>query len=1447
MGICVLGLFIMGPIAFIWCCSLHSRLRELEEQKKYTNRNNNFTDSYKSRIRELEEQKERLESMLQSQISLSAKKTDDLSITKTIENTGTTETVKTTETAKSILTATQIAKERANKQYPPEIDDAAMITDSALRTELQWAKAIPLKNATKNETPSDSQIPNQEFVPIPTPIQSPTPPPLPLTATESVTIPTESVTTAATAIVDATTDSPAFTPLPVKKPRTDEEWEKTNSVTYSKEDSIVWQSVELWIGRKLLGWVAVLGFIVSAALFIRHAVQSGWIGPELKVCGIAVFGAAFLGAGKYFWNNGWQRFSTMLSSAGIIILFQAGYASFAFYKLISVSTAGVLMPFIIFGSFLLAWHYTSKLLGIISILGGLAVPLLLSEGTDRYAELFTYLIILNIGTIILVNLLQRSPIGFLAFFGTQIEFWMWYLQYYSPVHSVPPEKLAAVLIFHGLFYLVYLTDTTIAAMIPRIHALPTWDDAMRAILSPIILFGTIWQLLRNDLTFGSWLGVTAFIGAAWYGLLAVFYSRHLARIWNNDIEQKLSAYWKAAPAAATVIALGFVAIGIPLHFDAACLTLGWVTVFAGLWYFGHRQDNKTFRVMALVFITLGVVRLLYDIFEPAASTHSVSILTRLPVFSFFDLPSFAAISVSIFSTVLTHRLLATENKQSQITFNFWLGLISYGFMILFLSVELLQYFTLRPELYIPHDHWAPLLLTVLWTLLVLLLFETGVVFRSSALRNAALFAFFIVIIKMLTNFFSREYFSEPIFNPFCPVIIFSSFVLIGVAVQERRSKRLTDETVEEGVLGVAGIFLLLGVLSVECYQFFMHNPTLLPIPVETINDTIKSNATRGTLSVLWTCYALILFVLGILFQEKVLRGCGLVVFFGTLIKIASMELLHRPDYNIAFINPYFITMLVPVLTVMFTGIWTIRIKPAEDKTERDAFLYTSLSGMMLFWIFLSVECFAYFHKNPFSADPAIQLFIATASLPILWTLFGGMLIMIGTAGQSVWLRGFGLLVFAVTVAEIICLVLFRRPAFEIPLLNPCFISVFIPSAMMISVAVWMTRLYPLENQQERHIFFSFGILGTALLWTALSIECFTYFDIRTNLSNHQFLALTSLPILWTVFGGILIVIGMTCQSVWLRGFGLLVFAITVSEIICLVLFCRPAFEIPLLNPYFISIFIPSTVMIAVAVWTLRLRPLQNQRERISFLSFGISGAVLLWAALSIECFTYFDIRTDWSNHQFLAAVSLTVFWSLLAIIGAIIAGTFRSKPFRILSVGLALLTLLKVLPEELWTRPDSLTPFLNPYVFSLCLLAFVLIFIGVYLIPTLDKKDITERNIYRVIAFFGVVFLWQALSLECFKAVRLLQGAESEAWKAQMSLSILWSVFAGMLIFIGFVWRSSVLRWMAILLFAVTLTKILFVDMAGVHEIYRFGAVFVLAIFLSLAAWAYQRFKPESK
>ncbi len=1101
----------------------------------------------------------------------------------------------------------------------------------------------------------------------------------------------------------------------------DAQWEKTVDAPPPVDGSFSWQAAELWIGRHLLGWVAVGAFILAATFLIHYAVVEGWIGripAPFKVLGIAAFGGVFLVAGKYFSLQGWRRFSTMLSSAGIIIVFQAGYASFGFYELLSTTTAGLVMSFIVAGSFLLSWHYESKLLGLISILGGLAVPLLLSTGTDHYPAFFTYLVILNLGVVMLVNLLKRAPLGLLAFVGTQIEFWLWHGEYY-----VHPDKLWPALLFQSAIYLVYLFDTTIASSIPfrKGEGKPTWDDATRAILAPIVFFGVIWVLLRNDLLLKEWLGIFAFIGAAWYALLAVVYGKHVKRLWDEDADQQLSVYWKAGPTAATVMALSFVAIGIPLHFDAAWFALGWTSVFAGLWYFGNRQDHKAFRVMSAVFAGLGLIRVLHDIFQFRLIIIKGPHLAPWPVLNDFALPPLAVAAITIFVTVLVARLAVlksgdSEQTQNRRMLNFAAGLIGFFALCAVLSVESNYFFSWRNELYVPAAHWISLSLTVLWTILATALAQTGFLFRSKDLRITALVCFALVAVKVFAvDCIGRCQAEFSLLNPYSVGLLIVSLLFVGQGVQSCLVKNLEDEERKAwGVLGVAGIFSLLAILSIECFDYFQKNPFVAePRNLETIRLVAL-----GTLSVLWTAYAGLLLILGLSFKSCALRNCGVAVFVATLFKILALELIRRPDYPVAFANPYFLCILCPALAVMLLAVWTAWFRPLAGDPERYVHRALGIAGILLLWIILSVECFVHFDRNPFS-------------------------------------------------------------------------------------------------------------------------------DVWSDDTTRRFVASASLSLLWSALAATLIVFGIANRSACLRYVGVTVLAAAVVKMVALEIFCRPDFETALLNPYFLSIFVPSVLMMALAAWTTRIKPLENRSEKQGFLALGLVAVTLVWAAASVECSEYFYIRTDWPNHEFLASAALTVFWTVLAVVLAIIAAALRSKALRILSVALLLITVLKVGPLDLLARPLYDTPFLNPYALPLMALAFSVVLVSLWHAGGLSAEDRFERQAYRMLIFAGIVFLWLVMSLECFKSVRLLQDAAEEAWKAQMALSILWSVFSGVLIFIGFVCRSSSLRWMAILLFALTSAKVLIVDMAGVHELYRFGAFFVLAVFLMLAAWAYQRFRPE--
>jgi hypothetical protein len=371
----------------------------------------------------------------------------------------------------------------------------------------------------------------------------------------------------------------------------------------------------------------------------------------------------------------------------------------------------------------------------------------------------------------------------------------------------------------------------------------------------------------------------------------------------------------------------------------------------------------------------------------------------------------------------------------------------------------------------------------------------------------------------------------------------------------------------------------------------------------------------------------------------------------------------------------------------------------------------------------------------------------------------------------------------------------------------------------------------------------------------LSVEWLLCVDIRLEPLLKRItpihVPVRSLSVLWTVYALLWLGLGFALRIFPLRVCGMVILFFTIMKAACIdswtsyqdVLWGYDN-ECPrvAVNPYFMTMLCPVIPALILAVWTNRLRTAVDEQERAAWKMVGIFGTITLLIYASVECYEYYNSI----DPVFFGTASLTVFWTVAATVFAGISLYFRSPLLRCFAVVILWFALLKALLVDLMQRPDYLMPFWNAYAVPMIAVAVMLTILGhlFYAFSAGDDKK-AERGLYRFFIYGGVVFLWLVMSAECFQSVQLLQ-TDHEAWKAQMALSILWSVFAGVLILIGFLFRSPVLRWMAITLFAMTLLKILVADMAGMNELYRFGAVFGLAMVLSLAAWAYQRFKPEN-
>lgn len=375
----------------------------------------------------------------------------------------------------------------------------------------------------------------------------------------------------------------------------------------ARSEGLSW---EMFIGRRALGWVAVIVLLFAAGFFIRYAFENRWLGPIGQVSLGLAGGVALVAAGWQQHRRGAAIWARMLTAGGIVLLYLATFSSSGFYHLIGQREAGLFLFIVVAESALLALAYDSWAIALMAIVGGLLTPVLMHSTQDQYRSLFTYLAVLNAGA---VGLLLRRPwpaVGTVALMGTQGLFWTWHAVNYHP------EKLAWALGFQVVVYLLYLGHILLLNFFRKRGA--TWEDAVRVLLTALLWFTAAYVLLRDD--YRHWLGSLAVLMAAVYAAVArAALATATARL-----------LWPSLAASA-----GFLALAFPLEASAPWIALGWAAEAAVLWWFGLCVQAWPLRLIAAAVAILAVGHVLVGV--PAVAGPP-----PILVFNRFALPALCA-------------------------------------------------------------------------------------------------------------------------------------------------------------------------------------------------------------------------------------------------------------------------------------------------------------------------------------------------------------------------------------------------------------------------------------------------------------------------------------------------------------------------------------------------------------------------------------------------------------------------------------------------------------------------------------------------------------------------------------------------------------------------------------------------------------------------------------
>ena len=172
--------------------------------------------------------------------------------------------------------------------------------------------------------------------------------------------------------------------------------------------------MEKFIGERLVTFIGIAVLVIGIAFFVKYAIDQNWINETGRTAIGILCGGILIGVAHRL-RRTYTAFSSVLAGGGIATLYFTITYAFQIYHLFSQPAAlGILVVITLF-TVLLSVAYDRKELAILAIIGGFASPLMVRTGEGNFVVLCTYMLILDIGMLVLAYYKKWNIVTILAF------------------------------------------------------------------------------------------------------------------------------------------------------------------------------------------------------------------------------------------------------------------------------------------------------------------------------------------------------------------------------------------------------------------------------------------------------------------------------------------------------------------------------------------------------------------------------------------------------------------------------------------------------------------------------------------------------------------------------------------------------------------------------------------------------------------------------------------------------------------------------------------------------------------------------------------------------------------------------------------------------------------------------------------------------------------------
>lgn len=669
--------------------------------------------------------------------------------------------------------------------------------------------------------------------------------------------------------------------------------------------------LEKFIGENLFNKIGIVVLVLGMGFFLKYAIDKDWIN-EIGRVSIGFLCGGLLIALAHRLRKSFVTFSSVLVGGGVAILYFTVAIGFHQYQLFNQTLAFILTILITGFTVLLSLSYDRKELALFAILGGFGAPFMVSNDQGNYIVLFIYILILNIGMLILAYYKKWPLINIVCYVFTILLFGGWLsTKVLAGDDKMPPYSGA--LVFASLFYIIFLLMNIINNIKEK-----TKFNALEIgiLLSNTFLYYSAGLLILNHIGGGDYRGLfTALIG-----MVNLVFAYGLYK--NEKIDRNL-IYLLIG------LVLTFITLAAPVQLKGNHITLFWAAESVLLLWLSQKSGITLIKQSSVVVLVVLGISLIMDWqhiygsglyntahrLTPLANRGFITglvVVTALMLYSrlfkyeiksilFREIKTFRTI-LAISSIVVGYLVIAFELNHQAYNYFPLIRILALGaYSYLFISILLLA---------IRHNDTEE--------------FK----YLAGAIAAVCLFCY-ILIFNSETIFLRNSYLQQhrASLNGYLfhyVVVILAGFTLNALYKNEKSIKSPLGLPVLQWFIA----FIALYIASAELDHFIVMSQYSGSRSI----GTSLMNSHKTGFAILWGCFAFLCIYIGMKWKSKNIRIISISILAITLLKLFIFDLkgLSEGGKIAAFIS---LGILLLIISFMYQRLKNLLLTNDKKKNE----------------------------------------------------------------------------------------------------------------------------------------------------------------------------------------------------------------------------------------------------------------------------------------------------------------------------------------------------------------------------------------------------------------------------------------------------------------------------------------------------------------------------------